>query len=187
MIHFFDIGANTGSTFDTYLQHHPELFGSTVYCFEPSPRHLGALLQKAEQYGDRFKIVVCPFGLSDSRDVLLMHEKVDPQGDSFVPLFTSGLGALVTDRDAKYWVFALTYSILDFMIRFVPPPDTAIVKIDAECSEYVILSDLLRAPATILRQVTQLLVEFHVLEGYDPEKYKAALQAAGRPIENWDL
>ena len=50
-LHFFDVGANVGQTFDDYLTKQPRFDGCHVWCFEPSPRHFVALCRKSRRPG----------------------------------------------------------------------------------------------------------------------------------------
>lgn len=186
MIHFLDIGANAGQTFDTYLRHHAELFGSTVYCFEPSPRHLATLMTTVEGYSDRFNIVVCPFGLGAENRVLRLHEKEDPMGDSFWLEFTNGLNQVIKDRYAPYRVYSSVMSISSFLLNQIPKGEEVIIKIDAECAEYEMLDDLM-AHKEALEHVSKLMVEFHFIEGKLPETYMVEFEKIGHPITLWDL
>src|SRR5882757_10487405 len=83
MNHFFDVGANCGQTFDDFLCPTTEFDGWHIWCFEPSPRHLPALMEKCSSVADRFKISICPFGLWDYNGIRKLWEKDDPRGDSF--------------------------------------------------------------------------------------------------------
>src|SRR4051812_11169861 len=86
MQHFFDIGANTGQTFDDYLLKGDGFDGATIWCFEPSPRHTSALRTRCDfllTTGHNWRINVCPFGLLDYTGWKRLFEKQDPRGDSF--------------------------------------------------------------------------------------------------------
>lgn len=187
MTHFLDIGANIGQTFDQYLQYQPHLFGSCVWCFEPSPRHFAGLIHTTALYTNRFVVRLCPFGLSDNTGFFEFFEKEDRCGDSFVKDFwMDGFGRHVANRVGDYTVLAATQGTSEFIASNIPVADDIIIKIDAEGSEYAILRDLLRHE-DVLQRVKQLLVEWHDVPDNSPEKFKELFRQAGRPIEAWNL
>lgn len=186
MTHFLDIGANTGQTLTDYIQYQERLLGTCIYCFEPSPRHLPGLMETVARFANAYYLTICPFALGGPSRVLQFYEKNDPKGDSFWPTFVSGLGATVDNRVAPYRVFSAIMSISEFIRKQIPRGDDIIIKIDAECAEYEMLDDLM-AHREVLEFVKELHVEFHLVEGMDPEKYTAAFAAIGHPLIPWDF
>src|ERR1051325_9068883 len=89
MNHFFDVGASVGSTFELFLDKTHEHDGWRVWCVEPSPRHLGKLIEAVNSRSGRYQSVICPFGLGDRSGVSEFYIKQDFQGDSFLMTFGS--------------------------------------------------------------------------------------------------
>ncbi len=184
--HFFDVGANVGQTFDQFLCQTNVYDGWTVWCFEPSPRHHAALLEKSQQMRDRFVVKVCPFGLSDRSAIIRFFEKDDAMGDSFEERLS---GLRQTNNLSKgYEIMAPVFSICDFIKNMTKDNDLIHLKIDAEGAEYAILSDLSRSD-NLRSRVKKLWVEFH---GCDSDtKYGSRqdlenkFKELGLPIEGW--
>ena len=119
MNHFFDIGANVGQTFDDYLCKTNKYDGYTVWCFEPSPRHVPALMNKAVENSKRYTINVCPFGLRGRITVSKFYQKDDPRGDSFESY-------LASDHETKnmeygYAIYSPAIGIADFIKSSTQP------------------------------------------------------------------
>ncbi len=184
--HFFDVGANVGQTFDQFLCATNVYDGWTVWCFEPSPRHHAALLEKSQQMRDRFVVKVCPFGLSDRSAIIRFFEKDDAMGDSFEERLS---GLRQTNNLSKgYEIMAPVFSICDFINNMTKENDVIHLKIDAEGAEYAILSDL-SLSLKAFERVKKLWVEFH---GCDSDtKYgsrqdlESKFKESGLPIEGW--
>lgn len=184
MNHFFDIGANVGQTFDDFLCKTHDYDGWQVWCFEPSPRHLGALMNKVISLSDRFNITVCPFGFSDSARTATFHEKEDPRGDSVYEVLTMGWG-VVPQANHPYRVTVALYMLSGFIMQHTAPEDKITIKLDAEGSEFPILRDLLAHPAALAR-CNELWVEWHMTEpNAEAHRLTDALAAAGHPLKQW--
>lgn len=142
MNHFFDIGANVGQTFDDFLLKTNEYDGWHVWCFEPSARHIPALLERTAALSDRFTIHVCAFGLSDQTGPFEFYEKIDPRGDSFEHYLASGSNVTDNvDRKVKHLSFCMNAA--EFIEQYIPEGDRIWLKVDAEGSEYRILTAIL--------------------------------------------
>ncbi len=184
--HFFDVGANVGQTFDQFLCATNVYDGWTVWCFEPSPRHHAALLEKSQQMRDRFVVKVCPFGLSDRSAIIRFFEKDDAMGDSFEERLS---GLRQTNNLSKgYEIMAPVFSVCDFIKNMTKENDVIHLKIDAEGAEYAILSDLSRSD-NLRGRVKKLWVEFHGCDSDNKYGSRDELQAKfnelGLPIEGW--
>ena len=183
MNHFFDVGANAGQTFADFLNQTADYNGWTVWCFEPSPRHLAGLLQTAAKHAARYDIRICPFGLAEKGGLARFYEKVDPRGDSLVGDF------VVPNKESGYSVQIITARCSDIILNHIGPEDRALVKLDCEGSEYGILNDLLESPAA-LAKITRILVEWHGSELRNQEEDQRLMlrfAALGKPLERWVL
>lgn len=183
--HFFDVGANTGQTF-RWLAQSPAFDGWDVWCFEPSPRHLHGLLGAAEEYGARYRVHVCPFGLvGDEAGVRGFYEKIDALADSFHADMRNDFGHF-TPRSAGYQVHAYAHNIARFIRRWTEQGDEVVIKLDCEGAEWSLLMDLLDAPEKA--RVTRLLIEWHEIPG-SSESIRAELirriEAADIAHEPW--
>jgi len=168
--HFFDCGSNTGQTFD-WLATQPNNYADHVFwLFEPSPRHMSALMDKAAAmagtYGD---IRLCPFGLDGRTTTKTFFEKDDPKGDSFDAWTAS-------DHETKnisrgFTIIGQTVSIVEFIVENTAEDDEIVLDIDAEGAEYSILIRLLSNP-NALRRVKRIMAEFHFLAGIDCSSLK---------------
>jgi len=155
--HFLDIGANSGNTFDLFLNQHEEYYGWNVWCFEPSPKHMNSLLDKARQVSGRFNVVVCPFGLSGTTTVVPFYEMVNNTvSDSFIK---TGLYATL-DPAPKYNVIGSCVSIVEFMDIYTFDGDSVVLKVDCEGSEYDLYENLLTRP-DLLSRIKLIYNEWH--------------------------
>jgi FkbM family methyltransferase len=157
MNYFLDIGANVGQTFDQFLSKDSRFDGWKVGCFEPSPRHLQALIEKAKEYKHRYEITVSTFGVGGVSSPLEIYEKDDPMGDSFFPVLISDHETI--NRDNGIHIVPFKASISD-LLSGASEDDYVVLKIDAEGSEYEILEELLR---TKPKCVKEIFVEFHTI------------------------
>lgn len=176
MHHFLDVGANEGQTFEYLVARRNEFEGSTIWCFEPSPRSVPRLITRARAMP--FKTHICNFGLlRQTRSQRFLMMKTGSTADSFEP----ALGP------AEEEVFAFGQDIVDWITDNIPPDDTFAIKLDCEGSEYEILERLITAPHLVQR-ITCLLVEFHNI-GPDSARRETNLKAQyaghGVPIQPW--
>jgi FkbM family methyltransferase len=183
MKYFYDIGANVGQTFDLHLLKRPDLQDAHVLCFEPSPRHLQALLVRAAACASRFASVsVCPFALGGGfpRE-LQMFEKTQPLADSLDHDFRQ-------NAPTGYRVLCAVVPISSFIGDHTRSEDSVELKIDTEGAEYEILDDLLEAP-DLLPRLTRVQVEWHDAMGYSAidarRQYEQAFASHGVSLEVW--
>lgn len=186
MNHFFDIGANVGQTFDWFLSRTNEYNGWTVWCFEPSPRHLASLIAKAKTYADRFQITICPFALSDATGVQPFYEKIDPMADSLcVELKRSTNHEVIPNLEASMRLQVATVSLASFITEHTSRTDKIVLKVDCEGAEYAMLNNLCCAGLARPR-IAKIYVEWHDVPGKErQEELTATLRRHGIPVENW--
>ncbi len=185
MNHFFDVGANIGQTFWDFLNPRPEFDGWEIWCFEPSPRHLGELMHTAKNQAGRYSIHVCPFGLSGSTCVHKFYMKDDPRGDSFEEDLSSD--HQTQNVDTEYSVYVSTVNAGPFILDHTGFDDEIVLKLDCEGSEYNILAALLYEPNAIKR-LRQIFVEWHRIgskPSHSTQELRDAYQGAGKVLENW--
>jgi FkbM family methyltransferase len=186
MKHFFDVGANIGQTFDDYLLKHPAWLGGEIWCFEPSPRHLPALMAKAASMADQFRVHVCPFGLRGDSGVRSFFQKDDPRGDSFESYLASD--HLTQNMETGYTLHGVSIGIDVAVCGLTKPGDEVTLKLDCEGSEYSILTALLNQPAT-LERISAILVEFHTIKTNERPLGRTELEARyleiGKPLHQW--
>ena len=184
--HFFDVGANTGQTFDAFLAKDRQYDGWRVWCFEPSPRHLPELMTKAQQYGSLYDIQLCPFGLRGEAGILPLHQKSDTRGDSFEPYL--GVGAEVPNLYVNYTLHVPAAKVDDFILANTNAGDKITLKLDCEGSEYGILQAL-ACRHRALERVERIFVEWHSISPENPGKLMNHLMQAyellGHPLEDW--
>lgn len=160
MNHFLDVGSNTGQTFDWFLSKTNEYDGWNVWCFEPSPRNMAGLIGAAKAYEHRYKITICPFGLSGEIGASKFYEKSDNKADSFLhDLVCDGHG-LIPNVHSGYSVLAATTTLSQFVSDNIAANDRMEIKLDCEGMENRILADILRHPH-LLKAITRIYVEWH--------------------------
>ena len=170
--HFFDVGANTGQTFTDFLSKSAAHDGWDVWCFEPSPRHLSALMVSASHWSQRYKVHVCSFGIRGTSGMLAFHQKDDPRGDSFEPYLASDHETQNISTEYCMCVFAA--GIVDAIEALTDPGDEIVLKLDCEGSEFSILGTLLKH-AGALSRVREIYVEFHHISSKGSHKDRDAL------------
>ena len=186
MKHFLDVGANIGQTFDDFLTKTTEWDGATVWCFEPSPRHVPALMEKAKELSARYKINICPFGLADCTTMATFFQKDDARGDSFAQILYSD--HVTENLETGYQLSLLVLSITDFLNAQTKPEDEVTIKLDCEGSEYGILSDLFINGAKLAPRIKKIYLELHTTECNTPKNAAAlivGLQRMGIVTEQW--
>ncbi len=188
--HFFDIGANIGQTFDDFLCKRDEFDGATVWCFEPSPRHVIALLEKTKRLQQRFRINVCPFAVAGFQSVRRFWLKDDPRGDSLFEHVWSDHDQRNIETDNA--VFVSCVPITEFILQHTTPVDEITLKLDAEGAEYEILTALLGSAECLVR-VKRILVEWHSVENggagwhHPRERMQEAYGALAIELEKWQF
>ena len=183
MNHFIDGGSNIGQTFDDFLTRTNMFDGWRVWCLEPSPRHVPALMERAKLLRDRYHLVICPFGISARSGFFNFFEKDDPRGDSFEAVTWSDHE--VRNSPSSLPIVAAAVGIDDFL-SFLDEPQQVVLKLDVEGEEYRILDALLRSPR--LGMVSEILVEWHGIGSTPPatrEQLEAGFAAAGKPLGRW--
>ena len=186
MKHFLDVGANIGQTFDDFLMKDPAWDGATIWCFEPSPRHVPPLMAKALTLCERYKIHICPFGLAECTTMATFYQKDDARGDSFAQF-------LYADHETQnletgYQLDLLVLSVTDFLNAKTKPEDEVTIKLDCEGSEYGILSDLFINGKALAPRIKKIYLELHTTEYNHPKNAQAlcvGLQRMGIPTEQW--
>lgn len=182
--HFFDVGANIGQTFDDFLVPRAAQFAlHKIWCFEPSPRHLPALLEKTRTVG--FDVHVCPFGLGGRTAAPVFFQKDDPRGDSFCSYLASD--HVTKNLAPGYTLHGAVFSAADFILAHTAPDDRITLKLDCEGSEYALLAHMLHEPEALAR-VETILVEWHTIQP-DPVLGEEALEflyaKIGHPLARW--
>ncbi len=194
MNHFLDVGANIGQTFDKYLLRTNDFDGFKVWCFEPSPRNIAALLETAYKVTSwpqkgvhNFQVVVCPYGLWGKDGSFSFYEKsdaLDPygrengEGDTFIENF-------LTTNKAPYSINAVTVSASKFILNNTGETDNIVIKLDCEGAEFGILEDLLSHPEA-LKRVRKFIVEWHTTdEFYKKEALIEEYSKLGYKLEDW--
>lgn len=193
MKHFFDVGANIGQTFDDFLLKGDGFDRSTIWCFEPSPRHISQLRERlielAKDEVHKWIIKLCPFGLTFGDSLIRMEEKNDPRGDSFFKdLYLQGKYI----DNAKYKFIDISCWAMDagLMIQAnTTDEDRVTVKIDTEGSEFSIIKSILNRP-TIWPRIDCLMVEWHSTDSAngrekEQEELQNQLGAANIRLEGW--
>lgn len=190
MIHFFDIGANTGQAFAAYLCKRPEYDGAHVWCFEPSPRHWSTLLKTATEHAGRYRITLCPFGVGDP-GIKSLYLSQSGEGDSFHPELRTHNGTPMVALKSALSVQAAIISLAAFIVANTDARDEVTLKLDCEGTEYFVLNELLARPEAFAR-CRRIMVEFHIL-GDEAESNGArdvlcaAYAGAGIVLEPWML
>jgi FkbM family methyltransferase len=181
MLHFLDVGANEGQTFDCYLSSHPEYDGCHVWCIEPSPRVMLPLLQKAYQLREKYQIHVCPFGLRAFSGLVPFYMMAT---GSPADSFEVTVGPVM---QCGYSIDTYAVGLREFLRYVLKPHDTAVLKLDCEGSEYELLTCLL--DSTSLSYVTKIMVEFHQVKLISSmpgeEELKRQFAEHGKALENW--
>lgn len=184
MRHFFDVGANIGQTFDDYLlPRAADLTESVIWCFEPSPRHLPALMAKVATVG--LDVRVCPFGLGGRTATPVFFQKDDPRGDSFSAHLESD--HLTQNLAPGYTLHGAVFDIVDFILAHTAREDRILLKLDCEGSEYDLLARLLESEAAVAR-IDMILVEWHTIApepAINQHGLKHLYEHAGIPLGEW--
>jgi FkbM family methyltransferase len=161
MHHFFDIGGNTGQSFQWMEGQDFFLDVNIVWVFEPSPRHFAELIRACQSFTLRHpdrKVRLCPFGLSDQSSTRLFFEKDDPRGDSFHDQVRADHAQ--ENLEQGYSVVASAISLASFITRATAASDTITLDIDAEGEEFAMLESLLDSKGALGR-VSRIFAEFH--------------------------
>lgn len=189
MKHFFDIGANVGQTFDDYLDPRPEYKdGWRIWCFEPSPRHVPALMDRARRASaDGYLVTVCPFAIGGAHNFARFYQKDDPRGDSLHEYLASDHETKNIDHGYELLTNVVTISQLFLVIG---RSDRVTLKLDCEGAEYGILDGLLdshavRAPW--FERIDSIMVEFHNIgAGFTRvDSLMARFEEIGKPLAKW--
>lgn len=190
--YFFDIGANIGQTFDEYLAKHPEYDGWNVFCFEPSPRHLAQLLQKAEEYKDRYQITIFPFGIGRC-GLYRFGQREDPLADQFA---YHGYSEYFSKPGYEIIAHSVRLETIMNLIPFLPDQfvyPKVVLKLDCEGAEYSIMSDIdiaLQFKTTRYHLwISKILIEWHPNPEYTNQDKLSLENRVGSqiPIEPWTL
>ncbi len=186
MKHFLDVGANTGQTFDDFLLKTGDFNLAHVWCIEPSPRHLPALMERCDQVTTTFKVHVCPFGIGGETTILPFYQKDDARGDSFCALLASD--HWTENIPTGYALHISVVSICDFLNFYTKPEDEVTIKLDCEGSEYAILGNLFMHGQSLAPRIKKIYLELHTTETNTPKNADPlimGLQRMGITIERW--
>lgn len=184
MKHFLDVGANTGQTFGDFLLSRGEFDGATVWCFEPSPRHVQALMARVAEVRQRYAAVeVCAYGLGATTGEAVFYLKDDPRGDSFWAWTR-------TDHEPRNVATIRTacIGIVPWLQAHTAPADDVTLKLDCEGAEHGIMLALLNGPADALGRVREVLVEWHEVQGREREERRHITwraEQAGIRVREW--
>lgn len=188
MKHFLDVGSNVGQTFSDFLTRDSSFDGWEIHCFEPSPRHVPALMEKCAGLAARYRIHVHPYGLRGQSAIMPYWPKDDPRGDSFEHFLASD--HVTTNLQPGYLLHAYAASAADWILSNTAAGDEVVLKLDVEGSEYDLLSHLIGRPDALAR-VRRILVEWHTIKStspaYSPELLGAMYSAVGLPFERWQF
>lgn len=177
MRYFYDVGANIGQTFDWFLLKHLDRFHDHhVVCFEPSPRHLGALVARCERAASSFASVTVVSAAVGTPGLRRFYEKDAPLADSLD-------GAWRKNRATGVELAVPTISLVEYLLSHLSlrSDDSVTIKLDVEGAEREILADLLEEQ-TALDRVEQLFIEWH--NGVDLALV-ARLRAHNVDLQEW--
>jgi FkbM family methyltransferase len=132
-----DVGANIGLVSLAVLAAVPD---STVYAFEPAPRQHGLLAETIRRNGLKDRLMLSPLALSDTAGTaaFAIHSSRHAAGDGFRDTGRAGRSRAVRVRTET----------LDRWWEEHGRPDVAVMKIDTEGSELLILRGGARLLAT---------------------------------------
>lgn len=149
-----DIGANQGF-FTCYAAHQ----GAKVYAFEPVPQLYKRLVQNIErnQFANRVTALPCALTDSEGRAELIVTDALGGGQSTMVPAFAQRLQLPVTDR------IQVECTTLPEVLKKYDIPSVRLCKIDAEGSEFRILSKLSHSD---LDRIQGFTMEYHP-EAYD--------------------
>lgn len=157
--HFFDIGANTGQTFDWFLNANRKYDGWCIWCFEPSIRSLPGLMETVNKFRGMYHVMVCPFAVGKTDSILRVYENYDPLGDSLLPKCWAGsIESKPVDTDHK--IMASVVPLSRLILNNTEPGDNVEIKLDCEGGEYDCLRSLLESSPALAR-VSKIMVEWH--------------------------
>lgn len=180
MMHFLDIGANIGQTFDWYLLKTTNFDNCHIWCFEPSIRHLDHLRVRCraimEHNDHSFKITICPFALSDFNGFAPIYETVDSLGDS---LFE-------TSCERPVELFCGVVNVAEFINKMIPTEDQMVIKVDAEGNEIKIVNAILDCPEIVSR-IHKLMIEFHAITHEFADDLIDRIRSKNITLEMWTL
>lgn len=149
---FLDIGAHTGETLAEVRKSHFNF--DRIICFEPSPRCFAEL--EAQAAGDP-RIVICPYGLADGRQRLILHGSGQDSATTLLSPFDSDHnGVAPASSIANTAGFAcptfcqdtvLLEDASDWVRQHLDPEDLIVAKLNCEGGEVAILRSWIRSGA----------------------------------------
>ncbi len=145
---FLDVGGHLGQTLEEITK--PVYHFDLIYCFEPMPREF-ALLQA--RYGQMPKVVLRNHGLADS------------SGNRPIYGTNADMGASIyrtkADLDDPDVVTECSFvRVSDFFRAELEPDDLAVMKLNCEGSETIILNDLLDSGE--IEKIANVMINFDV-------------------------
>lgn len=187
MNHFLDIGANVGQTFDWFLNKTHDYDGWTVWCFEPSPRNLHALIDRAQrrELQHRHTLKICSFGIGGKWAAIPFFQTTNPVGDSFHKEYR--VGTVVSENlKIPYELFGITMPLAEFLRVYIPEGDSCVIKLDCEGAEYEALRSLL-CNLEQLKKCKKIMVEWHDTMNPDDDRAKLTdvFKKIGYDLELW--
>ncbi len=193
MIHFWDIGANCGSTFDNYLLKSKRYDGFHIWCFEPSPRSITALRNRCADIvldnTHNYKITICPFALGAKTKWGRLYEKSTSEGDSLFETTFVGDVEVINQPTLALDIICAQINIVDFMLVAIPEGERVVLKIDCEGSEYEIFGEIF-ASKPAQDRIERVMVEFHGLGRYETDlrlRLYKEFENLNIQIEEWTL
>ncbi len=192
MNHFFDIGANIGSTFDNYLLKTNDYDGWHIWCFEPSPRNISELRERCSDiiHSDHnYKITICPFALAAKTQWRKLYEKSTSEGDSLFETTFVGDEEVINQPTLALDIVCTTVNVVDFMLLAIPEGGKAVLKIDCEGAEYEIMGAIMASPPAISR-IERVLIEYHGLERHETDlrlRLSKEFLRLNIPVSEWTL
>jgi FkbM family methyltransferase len=162
MNHYFDIGANNGTALRGYLSKTDAYDGWTVWCFEPSLRHIQPLLEEAKKHQGRYKVIVCACGVTGTASFTPFYPKHDQSADSFYYEHAPRNG--VFGDDLGFTQFSAGVTLSHILETNTTENDQVEISIDSEGSEFDILANLLDN-YHLIKRIIRLGVEWHVYAG----------------------
>ena len=157
-----DVGTGSYPDFSMYMRVE---YGLTCFAVEPTRRHASALARIQEELPTFHHL---PIVLGPETGTALFHESQVNESGSLLP----GHRNIVNDPTVSYSVKTVTLSDL---LRLLPSPRVAVLKMDIEGAEYGVLQSV---DQDTIQHIPQLIVEFHhgIVSGITWQNTAAAIR-----------